>query len=436
MRLTVVLLALAGFACASTPQPAPPPPPPPEPAPPIVIVPAPGKKRIPREAPPPPRDELPPGDDVARPTPPTVKEPADAPRDERRRRDVAVVEGPPPKELDPQRTMTVHALDIGQGAATLVETPCGAILVDTGGETNESFDGPTALVAQLEAFFARRADLKRTIALLVITHPHIDHVRGVPKLLQAFTVERVVDNGRPGDDVVAAEMQALRAHTAKLGRRYRPVVDVGAKAVTDDVVDPLKCRAVDPKVRVLAGGRTRDPGWGEDRFQHRYFDNENNHSVVLRVDFGESSLLITGDLEETALKDLVAQHGKSGLLDVDAYHVGHHGSANGTTQELLDAMTPDVALISMGDAARRLDWTAWQYGHPRQRVVDLLEGEVRLRRPAVDVQVGTGQRRFEKVRVERAVYGTGWEGPIVVDMTADGRVYVRPTQRYVDDGPG
>jgi competence protein ComEC len=253
-------------------------------------------------------------------------------------------------------------------------------------------------------------------------------------LLEKFTVERVVDNGRPGDDVVATEMAALRAYTAKLGRRYHAVVDLNGKAIHDDVVDPLKCRAVDPKIRVLSGSRAADPGWGEDRFHHRFFDNENNHSVVVRVDFGESSLLVTGDLEETALKDLVAAYGKTGLLDVDAYHVGHHGSANGTTQELLDAMTPDVALISMGDAARRLDWTAWQYGHPRQKVVDLLEGEVRLKRAAVDVQVGTGQRRFEKVRVERAVYATGWEGSVVVDMAADGRLRVRPTERYVDDG--
>lgn len=429
-------LAAQLVACA-TPS-APPPPRVEEPAPPIIVKPAPGKKRVPVDPGPPP-DAMPEGDDDEHHGAPPAR--AD---DARGDEEVPARDAPPPrpaeggarpKAFDPKRTMTVHVLDVGQGAATLIEMPCGVVLVDTGGEVNERFDGPRALVEQLDAFFAGRPDLGRTIDLLVLTHPHIDHVRGVPALLDRFAVKHVVDNGRPGDEVVAEQMKRLRAFTDELGRRYRAVVDVPKQGLADAVIDPLKCAPVDPKIRVLAGARTVDPGWGRDRFGHSYFANENNHSVVVRVDFGEASVLITGDLEETALRDLVAQHRGTKLLDVDVYAVGHHGSANGTTQELLDAMTPDLAFIQMGDPGRRLDWTAWQYGHPRQKVVDLLEGEVRLRRAAVDVEVGTGQRRFDTVRVERAVYGTGWEGLVVVDMTADGRVHVRPTRRYVDDGP-
>src|SRR5438552_18541405 len=71
--------------------------------------------------------------------------------------------------------MKIHLINVGQGAATLLEFPCGAVLVDTGGENNTG----DALVTYLDAFFVRRTDLDRTIAVLFVTHPHIDHARNV-----------------------------------------------------------------------------------------------------------------------------------------------------------------------------------------------------------------------------------------------------------------
>jgi beta-lactamase superfamily II metal-dependent hydrolase len=60
------------------------------------------------------------------------------------------------------QTMRAHFIDVGQGAATLVEFPCAAILIDTGGEKNGEFDSTEALMDYLETFFARRADLSQT----------------------------------------------------------------------------------------------------------------------------------------------------------------------------------------------------------------------------------------------------------------------------------
>src|SRR5258706_574037 len=80
---------------------------------------------------------------------------------------------------DPARpAMRVHLIDVGQGAATLVEFSCGAILIDTGGESNRYMDSTENLVNYLRAFFASRPDLDDTLALVVLTHPHIDHTRG------------------------------------------------------------------------------------------------------------------------------------------------------------------------------------------------------------------------------------------------------------------
>ncbi|HEY1097829.1 MAG TPA: MBL fold metallo-hydrolase [Myxococcota bacterium] len=323
-------------------------------------------------------------------------------------------------------TMSVHLLDVGQGAATLLEFPCGVVLIDTGGELNDSFNGAAALMQQLEAFFARRADLKRTIDLLVITHPHIDHVRGLPLLADSYTVRNVVDNGRDGEASVAAEVRVLNDLAGRGGHRRIKTSELKQKGgLIDDVVDPLKCSPVDPKIRVLSGSLDSDPGWGTSKYGKRHFDNENNHSVVVRVDFGNASILVTGDLEEVAIHDLIERYAGTRWLDVDVYQAGHHGSANGTTRELVAATTPLLALIAMGDEARHHSWTAWAYGHPRAGIVDLLDDGVAMKRPKVVVPVGTGVKKFVPRTLEGAVYGTGWDGAVVVDMDADGQIMVR-----------
>ncbi len=331
-----------------------------------------------------------------------------------------------PASFHDDTTMSVHLLDVGQGAATLLEFPCGAVLIDTGGELNDSFDSVGALMTQLEAFFARRVDLKRTLDLLIITHPHIDHVRGLPVMLGSYTVKNIVDNGRDGEELVTNEVRALRGAQGTAGYRGIKNEDIVKKGgLTDDVIDPLKCSAVDPKIRVLSGSLSSDPGWGTSKYGKPHFANENNHSVVTRVDFGNASLLITGDLEEVAIRGLIERYADTRWLDVDVYQAGHHGSANGTTRELVAATTPLVALIAMGDEARKHSWTAWAYGHPRAVIVDMLDDVVAFKRPKVEVPVGTGAKKFVGRTLEGAIYGTGWDGAVVVDMGADGEVAVR-----------
>jgi len=330
--------------------------------------------------------------------------------------------------FDATRTMTVHLLDVGQGAATLLEFPCGAVLIDTGGESNPSFDVHAELRRQLDAFFSRRTDLQRTLDLLIITHPHIDHLRGLPTLLETVTVKNIVDNGDRGDDLVAREMQVLTRYIEekKPGHRSIRLADIVKRnGLSDDVIDPVACEAVDPKLRVLWGGLDTDPGWGTDNYGKPRFANQNNHSVVTRVDFGATSLLITGDLEDIAIHALLEKYEGTRWLDVDIYQAGHHGSANGTTRPLVEALTPSLALIAMGDPERQHQWTAWAYGHPRAVVVDMLHDGVALERPPVEVLVGKGTKRFTSRTIHRAIFGTGWDGAVAVDVGLDGEIAVR-----------
>ncbi len=315
--------------------------------------------------------------------------------------------------------MTAHFIDVGQAHATLLEFACGAMLIDAGSQDDAH---ETALLAYLEAFFDRRSDLDRTLDSILITHNHLDHTRSLRRVVEAFTVERYIDNGfttgsgRAGPNWLRTEVGA--------GRRRVTVRDIpdaqveaaaGGRGLTDADIDPVACPVRDPAIRVLGGRFDENPGWPEGEFE-----NQNNHSLVTRVDFGTASFLFMGDLEEAAIELLVEHYGdaEGGPLDADVLQVGHHGSHNATTAGLLDAVTPRVAVIPVGEWTFGQTggiFTTFAFGHPRSDVVSLLSQHMTRRRtPAKTVKVADRARRFRDMRVADAIYATGWDGTVRV----------------------
>jgi len=322
----------------------------------------------------------------------------------------------------------IHFIDIGQGLSVLLEFPCAAMLIDTGGEQDEKFNSDDALYSYLNAFFDRRVDLQRTFALVALTHPHIDHTRGVGMVTKNFKISNIIDNGmtQGSGGSPQGELQAYaRKHAGETKYRAIQLADiVTAEGLTDDVIDPIRCPKIDPQIHALWGQVAQDPGWPGFRYNKTPFQNANNHSVVLRVDYGKSSALFTGDLEEPAIKDLLVRSANSKVLDVDVYQVGHHGSSNGTTPELVTAMSPQIAVFSMGPSDWRMTWSGWKYGHPRQEIVAMLEAGIARKRPPLDVQVGIASEKFETHHLEKALYGTGWDGSVVIEADAEGNMRV------------
>ena len=331
------------------------------------------------------------------------------------------------QELKPEDTAEVwrtHFIDVGQGLAVLHEFPCGAYLIDTGGELDEKFDSNSAIVAYLDAFFARRPDLHNTLDALLLTHPHIDHTRGVQTVLERYQVRNLIDNGQDYGSGADGQkfMQAWPRSHADVHYQAVSLADiVDPKGLSSEVLDPLRCPAVDPTFVALWGKVATDPGWPGMRFGKTPFQNNNNHSVVLRVGFGKASGLFTGDLEEPAIKDLLARSAPTGVLDIDIYQVGHHGSINGTLPELCNAMTPEVAVFAMGPAHWQVTWSAWKYGHPRREIVAMLEAVMTRKRKPIDIKVGIKGEEFEPHHLEAAIYGTGWDGSVVIESRSDGR---------------
>src|SRR5689334_2104015 len=92
-----------------------------------------------------------------------------------------------PSRAQEANVMNAHYINVGQGAAVLLEFPCGAILIDAGAQDDHYKKN---LVDYLTKFFDRRKDLNKTIALLMITHPHIDHNEALKEVADKFRIER------------------------------------------------------------------------------------------------------------------------------------------------------------------------------------------------------------------------------------------------------
>jgi beta-lactamase superfamily II metal-dependent hydrolase len=313
--------------------------------------------------------------------------------------------------------MAVHAINVGQADAFLLEFPCGAALVDTGlqaGNVNKE-----RFVSYIDWFFTqRRPDLKGRFNLVAISHSHADHANGVIPLFQdsgaSWKVDNAIDNGY--DTAAGADDQQFLREHAKHYQAVRAENILWTTGATSSVIDPLgKCPGdVDPVIRVLWGGLPETSG---------AFKNPNHHSVVMRVDYGEASFLFTGDVQTAdnantggglglMLDDYAAD---PSIFDVDALKVAHHGAENGTNARLLALATPCIAFMGVGDPAGSGSGSAPSYGHPRRVTLDLLADAVSADRPRRDVQAFDRSNVAPKTKqLTKAVFGTAWDGSYVI----------------------
>ncbi|HEY8177341.1 MAG TPA: ComEC/Rec2 family competence protein, partial [Candidatus Limnocylindria bacterium] len=234
----------------------------------------------------------------------------------------------------PDGRLHLFALDIGQGDAILVVAPTGETALIDGGPDP---DLTLRRLGERLPFWQRRLDV------LVLTHPHEDHLAGLLPALERFDVRTVIDPGRPYDNPSYPRFLELAAHEPDaLVRRARAgdVIRLGPAArlrvlypSADDVAAPLPD------------------------------DDINNASVVLLLESGGFRALLTGDAEAPVERRLLER----GMLGgVDVLKVGHHGSDSSTLPEMLAVLQPAVALISCG--------VDNEYGHPHAITLEHLAG--------------------------------------------------------------
>jgi competence protein ComEC len=223
----------------------------------------------------------------------------------------------------------VTVLDVGQGDAILVEGGRGGRLLVDGGPD------PGKLLVALDA---RIPPWDRRIDLLVLSHPHEDHVAGLALLLSRYRIGRAFEPGTigpgPGYRAWQATLRALGLQPGRLATGDR----FGLDEIRFHVLWP------DPDAA------PREPADGGTAI--------NNVSIVLLAEVGRQRFLLAGDIEEAIDPILVGR----GLPRVDFLKIAHHGSRTSSTGPFLDAVRPRLAVASAGAGN--------PYGHPTKATLE------------------------------------------------------------------
>ena len=283
----------------------------------------------------------------------------------------------------PDGWLHLSILDVGQGDAILLQGASGGrILVDTGPD-------PERLLPQLDA---RVPPWDRRLDLLVLTHPHEDHVGGAAVLLRRYRVARVAEPGMRGS---GPGWEALMAELARQGRTTERLA-AGARLGLDGAT-----------IRVLwppAGTVPEAPG--------KTGTAVNDVSIVLDVRYGARRFLLTGDAEQEVGAALVAS-GSLTAADrpVDVLKVAHHGSRTATTGDFLAAVRPGMAVVSVGAQN--------DYGHPAAATLERLRSAgAHVLRTDEDGTVSVATDGAD-LRIESA--GSAWTAALRVGQLAGAR---------------
>lgn len=228
---------------------------------------------------------------------------------------------PSPEPTIVEGTAEVSVIDVGQGDAILIRTNSECVLIDAGPASSKKI--------LREYLVSNGVD---SIDYAVFTHPHEDHIGGAAMIMSEFDIENVIlpDVVHTSDTfenmINAIENSGATVHQASCQDEY----NIGGIRLT--VLAPIS----------------------------EEYDELNNYSVVIRMDYGETSFLFTGDAEAESESQMLAKHGAA-MLDCDFYKVAHHGSTTSNTKEFLLAVSPDIAVISCEKGN--------SYGHPHKEVV-------------------------------------------------------------------
>lgn len=219
----------------------------------------------------------------------------------------------------------IHFLDVGQADCAIVLCDEQVMLID-GGNAGDSSLVYSYLKNNLQV---------DTINYVIATHPHEDHVGGIAGALNACTVERLFS---PVSDYESDPFQAMVKYC-----------DLQGVSIEDPPVGTSFFLG-SSRVKVLAP-------------LHLNYEDINDWSIVLKITYGDTSFLFTGDAGMPVEYDLLA----SGCdLSADVLKVGHHGSSSATSQEFLEAVDPEYAIISVGEEN--------SYGHPHEETLENLQG--------------------------------------------------------------
>lgn len=234
----------------------------------------------------------------------------------------------------PADNLKVNFINVGEGDCILIEAPNKInILIDGGGTPQSDFDVGNKIVIP----YLRRKGINE-IDLLILTHPHLDHLEGLLPILKEFKVDMVLDSGLLCDSSEYKEFislileKGISYHKAKAGDNF-----IFSNNLEIFLLNPL---------------------YDSDFYEESDF---NNASIVVKLFYKNANFLFTGDIEEAAEKKLLVWQN---ILQSDILKVAHHGSSTSTNLEFFDKVNPNIAVITVGKN---------HFGHPSQKIIERLE---------------------------------------------------------------
>lgn len=224
----------------------------------------------------------------------------------------------------------LYFFDVGQGDAALISNGDFQILID-GGPSND-------ILAELGELMPIN---DRSIEVVVLTHPHADHLVGLNQVMERYNIKKIYLSG-----VLHTSDQYLEF--------LQKIKDGGVASEVPGINDQL----------IPFENASLDFLWPGDKYQNKVVDNLNNSSVISKFCYLEQCVLFMGDLETDGQAEMFAGN-MSAKYSAQILKTSHHGSTNGTNQKLLEVVKPTYTIISVGADNK--------YGHPHNETLKLIE---------------------------------------------------------------
>jgi competence protein ComEC len=224
----------------------------------------------------------------------------------------------------------LYFFDVGQGDAALISKGDYQLLIDGGPNSD--------ILAELGEIMPIN---DRSIEVVVLTHPHADHLVGLNQVMERYNIKKIYLSG-----VLHTSDQYLEF--------LQKIKDGGVASEVPGINDKF----------IPFENAVLEFLWPGDKYQNKVVDNLNNSSIISKFCYLEQCVLFMGDLETDGQAEMFAGN-MSAKYSAQILKTSHHGSTNGTNQKLLEVVKPTYSIISVGADNK--------YGHPHNETLKLIE---------------------------------------------------------------